>query len=43
MVMSWIVEKSIGDSFVHANSAREMWIEVEKTYGQANGPLPYQV
>jgi len=40
MVMAWIlnvVGKDIGDSIIYAKSARDMWIQLEERYGQANG------
>jgi len=46
MVMAWIlnvVTKDIGDSIIYAHSARDMWIQLEERYGQANGAKFYQV
>jgi len=46
MVMSWILNvltKTIADSIIYAKSARQMWVELEKRYGQINGAKLYQV
>ena len=46
MVMAWIlnvVTKDIGDSIIYAKSARDMRIQLEERYGQANGAKFYQV
>lgn len=40
MVISWImnsISKDIGDSVLYAQSARELWTELNDRYGQANG------
>ena len=46
MVMAWILNvltKDIGDSIIYAKSARDMWLQLEERYGQANGAKFYQV
>jgi len=46
MVMGWIlnvVAKDISDSFIYTKSARDMWIQLEERYGQANGAKFYQI
>ena len=44
--MAWIlnvVTKDIGDSIIYAKFARDMWIQLEGKYGQANGAKVYQI
>ncbi|KAL2252169.1 UNVERIFIED_CONTAM: Retrovirus-related Pol polyprotein from transposon RE1 [Sesamum indicum] len=46
MVASWIhnsISRNIVESFMYANSSRELWKELENRYGQSNGPLEYQI
>ncbi|GKB70266.1 pyridoxal 5'-phosphate synthase-like subunit PDX1.2 [Tanacetum coccineum] len=46
MVTCWILNSMIAElleSFLYAQSARDLWKELEKRYGQSNGPLIYHV
>lgn len=46
MVCSWIlntVSKEIYATIDEFDTAREMWIDLEETYGQRNGPLIFQI
>jgi len=38
-----VVTKDIGDSIIYAKSTRDMWIQLEEKYGQANGAKFYQL
>ncbi|KAJ8756043.1 hypothetical protein K2173_024590 [Erythroxylum novogranatense] len=46
MVTSWIlnaISKDIVESFLYAVSARDLWKDLERRYGECNGPLLYQL
>ncbi|GJW51732.1 hypothetical protein Tco_0093083 [Tanacetum coccineum] len=46
MVTCWILNSMIvklSESFLYAQSARDLWKELEERYGQSNGPLIYHV
>ncbi|KAL0410029.1 UNVERIFIED_CONTAM: Retrovirus-related Pol polyprotein from transposon RE2 [Sesamum latifolium] len=46
MVTTWIlnfISKEIVSSFMYAKSARTLWLDLEKRYGECNGPLLYQL
>lgn len=46
MVISWIlnsISRDIGDSVLYAQSAKELWAELNDCYGQANGAKLYQL
>nr|GEY66641.1 hypothetical protein [Tanacetum cinerariifolium] len=46
MVTCWILNSMIAklsESFLYAQSARDLWKELEERYGQSNGPLIYNV
>ncbi|XP_020552460.1 uncharacterized protein LOC110012589 [Sesamum indicum] len=46
MVFSWIlsaVAKEIAEAFLCAESARDLWVELETRFGDSNGPLLYQI
>nr|GFA41845.1 hypothetical protein [Tanacetum cinerariifolium] len=46
MVTCWILNFMIvelSESFLYAQSARDLWKELEERYGQSNGPLIYHV
>ncbi|KAL4580278.1 hypothetical protein LXL04_016465 [Taraxacum kok-saghyz] len=46
MVRSWLINaisKEIVGAFIFAIAARELWLELEETFGDTNGPLIYQL
>ncbi|KAK6150121.1 hypothetical protein DH2020_017646 [Rehmannia glutinosa] len=46
MVISWIlnsISKELTDSFIYANSAKELWDDLAQRFGESNGPLLYQL
>ncbi|XP_071699597.1 uncharacterized protein [Rutidosis leptorrhynchoides] len=46
MVICWILNSMIAElseSFLYAQSAQELWKELNERYGQSNGPLIYQI
>ncbi|KAL2241041.1 UNVERIFIED_CONTAM: hypothetical protein Sindi_0745300 [Sesamum indicum] len=46
MVVSWIlnsISKEIAEAFLYAESARDLWVELEMRFGESNGPLLYQI
>ncbi|KAJ8898907.1 hypothetical protein K2173_008400 [Erythroxylum novogranatense] len=46
MVTSWIlnaISKDIVESFLYASSARDLWKDLERRYGECNGSLLYQL
>ncbi|CAA0817942.1 Unknown protein, partial [Striga hermonthica] len=46
MVFSWIlnsVSKDIADSFLYAESSKELWEEICQRYGESNGPMKYKL
>ncbi|PWA68650.1 hypothetical protein CTI12_AA306460 [Artemisia annua] len=46
MVTCWTLNSMIAElseSFLYAQSARDLWKELEERYGQSNGPLIYHV
>ncbi|KAL2237703.1 uncharacterized protein LOC110011372 [Sesamum indicum] len=46
MVVSWIlnsITKEITEDFLYADSARDLWVELEMRFGESNGPLLYQI
>ncbi|XP_011079193.1 uncharacterized protein LOC105162772 [Sesamum indicum] len=46
MVVSWIlnsISKDIAEAFLYAESARDLWVELEARFGESNGPLVYQI
>ncbi|XP_020547168.1 uncharacterized protein LOC110011437 [Sesamum indicum] len=46
MVFSWIlsaIAKEIAQAFLYAESARDLWVELETRFGDSNGPLLYQI
>ncbi|GKB73377.1 NSP-interacting kinase 1-like protein, partial [Tanacetum coccineum] len=46
MVVCWILNSMIAelsDSFLYAQSAFDLWKELEERYGQSNGPLIYHI
>jgi len=46
MVISWIlhaVEKRISDSILFSNSSRQIWLDLEQRFGQADGTKFFQV
>ncbi|KAL2224072.1 UNVERIFIED_CONTAM: hypothetical protein Sindi_2933500, partial [Sesamum indicum] len=46
MVVSWIlnsITKEITEDFLYADSARDLWVELETPFGESNGPLLYQI
>lgn len=46
MVRCWVLNSlvpEISDSFVHAQSTRDLWVELAERFGEANGPLIYQL
>jgi hypothetical protein len=46
MVTCWILNSMIAeltDSFLYAQSAFDLWKELEERYGQSNGPLIYHI
>ncbi|PWA57357.1 hypothetical protein CTI12_AA409170 [Artemisia annua] len=46
MVTCWILNSMVSElseSFLYAQSARDLWKELEERYGQSNGPLIYHV
>ena len=46
MIFSWLLNsicKDISESFIYANSARDLWLEVEAHFGESNGPMIYQL
>ncbi|KAL2230856.1 UNVERIFIED_CONTAM: hypothetical protein Sindi_1680000 [Sesamum indicum] len=43
---SWIlnsISKEIAEAFLYADSARDLWVELEMRFGESNGPLLYQI
>ncbi|KAL0393609.1 UNVERIFIED_CONTAM: hypothetical protein Slati_4327100 [Sesamum latifolium] len=46
MVQTWIlnlISKDIVGAFLYAKTSRELWLDLEKRYGQCNGPLLYKL
>ncbi|KAL0305392.1 UNVERIFIED_CONTAM: Retrovirus-related Pol polyprotein from transposon RE1 [Sesamum radiatum] len=46
MVFSWImnlISKDIAKAFSYAKSARSLWLQLEARFGQANGPMIYNL
>ena len=46
MIFSWLLNsicKDISESFIYANSAQDLWLEVEAHFGESNGPMIYQL
>ncbi|KAL0453617.1 UNVERIFIED_CONTAM: hypothetical protein Slati_1339800 [Sesamum latifolium] len=46
MVFSWImnsISKDISKAFSYAKSARSLWLQLEASFGQANGPMIYNL
>ncbi|KAL2252504.1 UNVERIFIED_CONTAM: hypothetical protein Sindi_0045100 [Sesamum indicum] len=46
MVYSWVlssISKEIAEAFLHADPARDLWVELEMRFGESNGPLLYQI
>lgn len=46
MVISWIlntISKDIAEAFIYATSAKDLWDELQKCFGQTNGPLIFQL
>ncbi|KAJ8748808.1 hypothetical protein K2173_011365 [Erythroxylum novogranatense] len=46
MVKSWILNsmtKELGDAFLSFSTTRELWEELRERFGEANGPLLYQL
>ena len=46
MIFSWILNsmsKEIAKSFIYADSAKDLWKEVEDRFGESNAPLIYQI
>ncbi|KAL0301552.1 UNVERIFIED_CONTAM: hypothetical protein Sradi_6432000 [Sesamum radiatum] len=46
MVFSWImnsISKDIAKAFSYAKSARNLWLQLEARFGQANGPMIYNL
>ncbi|XP_058005416.1 uncharacterized protein LOC131181386 [Hevea brasiliensis] len=46
MVTSWILNsmsKELVEAFIYTASARELWNEITKMYGENNGPLIYHI
>lgn len=46
MVRSWIlnsISKDIVGAFLYGNSAKELWDELRKRFGECNGPQLYQI
>ena len=45
LVLSWLlnsISKDILESFIFANSSRDLWLEIEARFGDCNGPMIYQ-
>ncbi|CAA0841895.1 Unknown protein [Striga hermonthica] len=46
MVLSWILNslsKEIAETFISAESSKELWEEIGQRYGENNGPLKYKL
>ncbi|KAL0374379.1 UNVERIFIED_CONTAM: Retrovirus-related Pol polyprotein from transposon RE2 [Sesamum radiatum] len=46
MVISWLlnsVSKEIGEAFIYAPSARDLWVDLKDRFGESNGPFLYQI
>lgn len=46
MVTSWIlnsIAKEIVEAFLYAPSSHQLWNEIKERFGEANGPLIYQL
>ncbi|KAK4411591.1 Retrovirus-related Pol polyprotein from transposon RE2 [Sesamum angolense] len=46
MVISWIwnsLSKDIVEAFMYASSSRELWLELQRSYGRSNGPMLYKI
>ena len=46
MVLSWLVNsisKDISESFIFANSSRDLWLEIEARFDDSNGHMIYQI
>ncbi|KAL0303359.1 UNVERIFIED_CONTAM: hypothetical protein Sradi_6204000 [Sesamum radiatum] len=46
MVQTWIlslISKDIVGAFLYAKTSRELWLDLEKCYGQCNDPLLYKL
>ncbi|KAJ8764832.1 hypothetical protein K2173_010297 [Erythroxylum novogranatense] len=46
MVKSWILNsmvKELSDAFLSFSTAKELWEELRERFGEANGPLLYQI
>ncbi|KAL2226424.1 UNVERIFIED_CONTAM: hypothetical protein Sindi_2001100 [Sesamum indicum] len=37
------ISKEIAEAFLYAESARDLWVELEMRFGDSNGPLLYQI
>lgn len=46
MVRCWVLNSlvpEISDSFMYAQSTRDLWVELAERFGEVNGPLIYQL
>ncbi|KAK6146761.1 hypothetical protein DH2020_020630 [Rehmannia glutinosa] len=46
MVISWIlnsISKDLVDAFIYSNTAKELWDDIAKRFGDCNGPMIYQL
>ncbi|KAK6150364.1 hypothetical protein DH2020_015296 [Rehmannia glutinosa] len=46
IVISWIlnsISKDLVDAFIYSNSAKELWDDIAKRFGDCNGPMIYQL
>ena len=45
-MLSWLlnsISKDILESFIFANSSRDLWLEIEARFGDCDGPMIYQI